>query len=615
MQRTLAPYGGLIAFCVLVAGVPSARARGRAELTLEAHPSRVAVGDRITVTVAVSVVAESQGGLLGGPPFRDYRAPRFGELDLLRKWSNQSQQISIVNGRARMQNTVTYYYVLVAKKAGTVHITPAQVRFHGQVSRSQGAVIQVDAGPATPPPVAPGQQPSLQGNEEVFVQVVPDKTTAWVSQQVTVTWYVYFRSQLQGMPAVRLPPKADDFLSEDLPFAKQQATRTLIGGVTYGVVPILRKAYFPQRSGKLRIGSLTVLTRVVGQGFFQVTPTTRSSSPAVITVKPLPTRGRPPGFHPGNVGRFRVRAQVKPTKLDARGAASLQVVVSGAGYLHGLKVDRITHMKGFKVRFAGQRTEVDRGSRISGRRINEYLLVPARTGTLKIPPICFPYFDPTRGAYVTNACSRPMTVTVTGHLSPSGAKDTGAGGRENELRRQIKPILQGKALHPRRPFRLYRSPLRWLLFGGPPLFLILFLAGRSLRRRLSQDTEARRRREARGRARRRLRKASALLKSGDHVAFFGEVAAVLHEQVGGRLGVRVQGLTSLDLRELLKGQGADPELVEALIETLEACDFARFAPAAADRGEMKGMLERTRSLLGRLEQSRIRAVRLEEANG
>jgi len=606
--RTLVSHSGLSLLLLLglMAAAPTA-ARARVEVSLDATPKQVSVGDRLTITVAISVSTQTRAGLLGSPALRDYQAPDLSAFEVLRRWSNQSQQISIVNGRAQVQNTVTYYYVVSPRKPGRYRVPAARVTYQSQVYRSNTVTVHVDSGPAPPPPITPGQQPDLRGDKDVYVQVVPDKATAWLGEQVTVTWYVYFRSQLQGMPMVRVPPKADDFLSEDLPLGQQNATRTLIGGVTYGVVPILRKAYFPQRPGSLTIGALTVEARVIGQGFFQVAPVRRASAPVLIRVKPLPTQGRPATFHQGNVGRFRVTAQVKPSRLDARGAASLTVTVSGAGYVHGLKVDRITRLDGFKVRFAGQRTEMNRSARISGKRIHEYLLVPTRTGHLTIPAICFPHFDPTRGAYVTRACSRPLTVTVTGTL-PAPAQGASGPARENELRRQIKPILQARRLHNRTPFRLYRSGLRWVLLGVPPLLVLLLLGGRALRRRLSQDTETRRRREARGRARRHLRRAAALLRGGDSVAFFAEIATVLGDQVSGRLGTRVQGLTSRDLRALLEAQGAEPEWVDALIETLEACDFARFAPAAAEPAEMQALLDRTRTLIAALERSRLRPL-------
>ena len=140
----------------------------------------------------------------------------------------------------------------------------------------------------------------------------------------------------------------------------------------------------------------------------------------------------------------------------------------------------------------------------------------------------------------------------------------------------------------------------------PVLFVAGFLLARGIRARWSQDTVSRQRREARGRVRQRLRLASSFLKAGNRVSFFGEIASVIHEQLAAKLGIKVQGLTTVELKQLLDECGMEGGLQKQLIDDLEVCDFARFAPAAAEDQQMADTLQRTRRLLDAIDRARLK---------
>jgi hypothetical protein len=591
---------------LLVGLAPAARADGQVSVSTELSPPRASVGDQVTLVVTIKISGPVRsGGILGGEPFDAYQPPGLKDLEVGRQWTSQSTQISIVGGRAQREVLYQYHYLVTPRRAGTLTIAPASVTYQGKVVRSNPVTLAVGTGPAAPPPHLPGQAPNLTGTEDLFVQVVPDKVKAYVGEQVTVTWYLYARTNMPRSPSLKTVPSTDSFFAEDLPFASPQVTRTTIGGETYAVVPIFRKALFPLKPGQLIVGPLTVEAMTVSSSYFSLTPVERSSAELAIEALPVPTAGVPPGFHAGNVGRFTVTAEVEPAQVDATSATSLRVTVEGTGYLHGIKVDRLEQIDGFKVRFAGQKTELGNAVTLGGKRIHEYVLIPVRTGTVPIPPVCFPHFDPEAARFVTDACSRPLSVTVSGTLPAAAAAVTaGASAQENELRAQLKPILQPPRLHDRRPWRLHRTPwLFWLAVLLPPLAFLATLGVRRLRESLLTDTEGRRLRLARGRVRARLRQAVRHLKAGQRVAFFTEIARVLEEHLTASLGVRVQGLTTPDLRAVLHESGIPVPLQERLVRELEMCDFARFAPAASAEEEMEVTLLRTREILADLDRA------------
>ncbi|MDX9999777.1 MAG: BatD family protein [Polyangia bacterium] len=600
----MSPVKTASAFLLVLGTIAPGSALGRTtvELEMEARPTRLALGDQTHVSVTVKVGSQASTGILGGPSFRDYRPPGLDDFEILRNWTSTSTQLSIVGGRAHREEIFSYQYVVRPRKAGRLLVSPAQVSFKGRTHSSNAITIQVDQGAAAPAPTLPGQAPNLKDDDEIFIQVMPDKPSAFVGEQVTVTWYLYTRTSLARQPEIKITPNTDPFFAEDLPYRTQEATRTTINGTIYAVLPIYRRALFPLKEGRLRVGPMTVEAMTVGQSYYSLTPVQRSSAEVFVEAKPLPQAGRPADFVQGNVGRYSVSAEVDPPQIDARSATSLRLTVSGQGFIHGLKVEAIQHLPGFRVRFAGQKTEMGQGIQLSGTRVNEYVLIPEQTGTLKVPPICFPHFDPARGTYVTDACSKALSVHVTGQLPTA---DTVSAGQDNELRRALKPILHGGALIHRSPWRWHRSPWRWPVLLLPVVAVLGLLAFRRLQARRAQDTEGRLRREARTRARGRLRLASSALRASDRVVFFGEISNVLQDQLSARLGVRVRGLTSPELERVLSESGLPANLSSRIFQTLEECDLARFAPAAATDAEMHEVFSRTKHLLDSLDRARI----------
>lgn len=603
------PLALLPALLALTAGPGQARAqasapadRAKVSVTMTVSPTKAKVGDQINLTVRVSIQQRirTRSFFSIRRPNYDLRLPSNLKKDFVVVHATPYQSNSIVGNQQSYRSD--YNYAISPRRAGRVLLRPAQVVFRGRTHSSRSAVVNVGVGPA-PPPSLPGQLPNLTGDEDLFVHAVADKRKAYVGEQVTVTWYLYYKSPVARRASIVTQPRTDNFFSEEIPFRVRTSTHTTIKGQIFTVTPVLRRALFPLKAGRLRVGSLGVEAYL---DYYQ--KVLRRSSVVSIEALSLPTQNVPTGFHPKNIGQFKVTAEVGQPRIDAHSATSLKVTVQGTGFIQGLRVDRIKQIPGFKIRFAGQKTEVAGGVQLGGKHIHEYVLIPTAVGAQKVPPICFPHFNPKKASYVTDACSAAVEVTVTGKLA-GGVGTTLAGtGRDNELRRRLKPILQASHLRDRTTWRLHKKKwLLWLLVLLPLLTLGAVVLVRVFRS-LDRDTESRRRRHARGHARKRLRLAASYLRDGDRVSFFTEIASVIQELLSARLGVRVQGITTTELKAMLEASNMTPALQERLLGDLEVCDFARFAPAADDESEMQGVLARTRKLLGEVERARLKPI-------
>ena len=89
-----------------------------------------------------------------------------------------------------------------------------------------------------------------------FIRVVPDKTRAFVGEQVTVGWSLYL-TQHQNQYETVTEPRTDGFWSEDIPSTNPQGhlslTQETMGGRAYKVGPAVQEGAVPAAAGKLTI--------------------------------------------------------------------------------------------------------------------------------------------------------------------------------------------------------------------------------------------------------------------------------------------------------------------------------------------------------------------------
>ncbi|MBK5286508.1 MAG: protein BatD, partial [Bacteroidia bacterium] len=88
-----------------------------------------------------------------------------------------------------------------------------------------------------------------------------------------------------------------------------------------------------------------------------------------------------------------------------------------------------------------------------------------------------------------------------------------------------------------------------------------------------------RRRKADRIARKRLKTAKKYLDAHEKQKFLDEMFRALWGFASDKLGVQVADLTRDKIREELEGRKVNEEIILAFNETVDACEYARFAPA------------------------------------
>ena len=575
---------------LLLAGLSPGLAFAQARVELSVDREIAAVGDTVEVTVEISVSGRGGYDDFVPPAMPGFRAAGSAMT---------SQNIEIINFQVRRREQRVYR--AVAEKVGRQQIGPAAIVVAGQRIESKRVAVEITKGGVSPTIPAPkAQMPSSGALTSVFLSASAAPRKVYVGQQLVAVWRLFTQSDVLGYQPTQ-QPVTDDFWVEELELARRlQFSGQEVQGHQYYAAPVLRKALFPQRAGKLSLGTLAAQIRVL-RGFGSRSMV-RQSEPIEIDVLPLPTQGQPADFAAQNVGQFEISARLDRARVKAGEAVQLRVLVQGSGNLRQLRVQRLQTIEGAKVYEPKVKDQLRLKEGVSGIKVIEYLVLPRRTGALQVPPVVLDFFDPSAEVY-RRVQTRALTIEVTGDLPPAGGRARTPNATRNVLQADIRPPRQPVVLkHTERAQPWSRVTLMLVLL--PVVLLSGVSVAERLKMRLSRQTSRSLARAAGRRVQQHLKRAQKLLDSGA-ADFFGELSSAISEQLAQTLDASVEGMTRSDLAARMRGVGLGEELVETTIAELDNCDFGRFARSAAAPQQRGEALGRTKKLVQRLAKSAV----------
>ena len=581
------------------------------ELTFIASVDRTRLGldDHLVLTVSVS------GSDIGGIP--EPMLPELEDFQLIGTNRSSSSQYTLVNGKMTSSKTIDHLYTLRPRKTGRLTIGPTRLDFKGRSYRTESIQIEVVKGSAapksspqtgTPTPSAPAV-PEEMTTDDLFVRVELDRRTAYVGEQVTATYALYNRTNLVNVQYGQVPSftgfwSEEIFNAERLNFQQQ-----VIGGKRYQTAVLKKMALFPTTSGEIEVEPLQLICDLRQPGrdlfdFFGRTQRVRiATRPVAVTVKPLPAEGRPADFS-GAVGQFTLTARADRTQLAVGEPLELTVEIRGKGNLKTLPQPRLPTLDDFKSFDPEISESISRsGGRIEGRKTYRHVLIPKAEGSAVIEPLILTYFDPAKGEY-QRAASEPIAITVLPGQEEMYAP--GAGLSKEEilvLGRDIRYIKPAPRDLQTRGDPLYSGVLFQLVQALPLLAVAGAILARRRRDRLSADVPYARRRRAAKAAGKHLKEAENLIGGTSPAPFCGALHRGLCHYLADKLNLTAAGLTSQDLRRELSRRDIGEDLIGRVIEAMNACDVARFAPAGGQPEDRCKMLSGARELIARLEKA------------
>ncbi len=547
----------------------------QAELKATVSKNPVARNERFTLTYDIIGQNASQFDPPNMGAFTNVQGP------------SRSNRVEYVNGV--MQQSISLEYTVQAPdKAGKYTILPATVKFGSESVQSNAITVTVT------------NEQSASGvnlNNEIFMRVSASKRDVYIGEQIYVTYKLYTRHE--GLYENDITqPKLGGFWVQDVEKEEQRGKLEELNGVRYLVHTLKEAVLVPQRTGTLTLDPMSLETTVRvesesgrrSRGFFSDPFFGRryenvrhkaTSRPLDITVKALPTAGKPAAFN-GAVGEFELETDITNEETAVNEAVTLRITVSGTGNLNLLPQPKVDFPKAFEVYDPRLIEDVKvSGGKIGGKRTYEYLLIPRSPGEYKIAPVEFAWFDPASGQYVFKQSPEYRIKVARG--SGEGAAAVSPGVRREDVEVLADDIR-------------YIKTSAGSLGGGKPLFgsaffisvvcsvpaslLFVFLIAR---RRDSQksDSVAMRRSGANKIARKRLGVARKALASNADQTVYEEVSKALWGYLSDKLVIDAAQLSQDSARAALQRRSVAPELINALFTAIEKCELARFAPGAA----------------------------------
>lgn len=626
--RTRPPTLLFVALALLALGRASSAQAQSVDVTMRTSAETVAAGQRLLLEVRVDV----EGGQA-----EEIEMPALDAFEVLSQQTSRPMSFSFGFGTGRgttssIKSSLTQRITLRALQPGRHTIAPARTRVNGKYFASQPVTIEVTGsavapstaapspgfGPADPglgaDPTVPPPDGGLDGAEyddKVFLRTVVDKPEAYVGEQVTVTVYLYSRTRTDPNTQVTREPTTEGFWVQDLLPMRRRVQTSIVNvrGRRFRTLVLRQFAAFPLRAGTLTIGAPRADLNQA-QSVFSLFgggrpsgPLTRDGVPVEVTVKPLPSSGRPTGEV--HVGQLQLEVKAEPADAKVGDAITIEARLQGEGNLKNLRLPDPT-IQGMEVLKPEVQDEVSTaGGRVSGTRTVRWLALAREPGRKQLSPFTVDSFDPDTGQY-RRLKSRTIALNVRGQAAGTAdASGTTTGGDPNanggnNQRSRFGPVRVESELE-RATAPVHDSSWYWLLMAAGPLLLLGQASLRSGRRRLAGRAQGQAPARAMKAAHAQLDTASRHASGGDAQACFAEIAASLKAALESRLQAPVGGLTFGALRDRLTAAGMAGPMAERLVHELETCDAARFNPAGSDASQLADAVGRARRLLQELE--------------
>lgn len=549
-------------------------------------PEVVVSGDQFRLTFTIN-----------SQKIRDFRAPNIQDFEVL-MGPSRSQQSStqIINGQVTSTSSITFTYILMADKEGTYTIPGATVMVNGNTHTSNSVKIKVlppdqDAGQGNKSSSRNQVAGSKITDKELFITATASKTNVYEQEAFLLTYKVYTQVNLTNLHGDT--PDLKGFHTQEVELPRQKTfSLEHYNGKNYSTTIWQQFVLFPQQSGKLEIPSITfdaTVAQMVASAdpfdaFFNggsnyVNINKKLVTPKItINVKELP-EGKPANFS-GGVGEFTLSSSISTQELKTNDAVTIKLVISGSGNMKLINTPEV----GFPQDFEIYDPKVDNKFNLTrdglaGSKVIEYLAIPRHAGDYTIPPIEFSYFDLKSQSYKTLK-TEPYSLKV---AKGEGNSDQVVANFTNKedlkvLGKDIRYIKTGETnLQPKDNY--FFGTIGYYLWYIIPLVLFITFMVIYRKQAIENANVAKvRTKKANKVATKRMKNAGKLLAEKKQEAFYDEVLKALWGYISDKLNIPVSQLSKDNIEEKLNEYGVTSELVTDFINTLNECEFARYAP-------------------------------------
>ena len=593
-------------------------------LTVSAK-KQVVVGERFQIVFE----ANAEG--------KNFSAPSFEGFTVVGgPFTSTSSSFQMVNGSMSHSVKCTYTFALQAYQEGTFHVGSASLNVKGTKIVSEPFDIKVlpddgsHAAPTssgTPSGQSQAQQntndPQVSG-KDLFLRVIPSKKSAYIGEQVVLTYKLYTKVPVSSLSVEKVPSYAGFWTKDitDNTGGSLRQSSEYINGVEYTSAEIQKVIIVPQRAGKHTIDPMTVecIAQIRTESnrqrsmdpfeaFFNDPFFNRnianvkkelSSQSFTLDVKNLPAADKPESFA-GAVGNYSFKSDIDKSELSTNEAVTLTLTVTGSGNVELLQMPEPVFPPDFEVYDPKITVSTDVDAQgLKGTKKAEYLVIPRRAGSFSVPRVEFSYFNPATASYHT-LLSEPYELSV-----KKGKDDQGGGvyaSNQEDIKylgSDVRHIMRGDAKLKQKNTAFFGSTVYYVALLALLLAFVIMLFVLKKHEEMSKDTAASRNRKADKVARGRLKLAAQYLKDKKQDKFYEEMSQALWGYIADKTGIERSKLSMSTVSETMKEKQVPDALTQQFVDTLNSCEFARFAPGSAEE-KMDDLYQRGLEVISKAE--------------
>lgn len=545
-------------------------------------PSEVAVGRRFQVSFIIETTESVS----------DFKAPSFRNANIVFGPSRgQNSSYSNINGQITRSHQVSFTYYLVAPAEGTVTIPPASVSVGGKIYKTTPHSIKVvKDNPQSAPASAAASSPSTSENidaNSLFLRATASKSHLTKGEEVIISYKLYTAVGVSECQITQ-PPASKGFWLEDLP-GKEHLGTEVIDGKKYDVFELRRFAAYPQTDGNLIIDPMEIEINVVlasrsnsffdsffgGGTSYRRVPKKLKSNSLNLSTSPLPTP--PEGFN-GAVGSFDLKSAIDSSVPKTGEPITIRYTISGSGNIQLINTIDPRFPRDFEVYEPKTFDNLSRGyNGVSGSKTFEYILIPRIRGEYTIPPVTLTYYNPKKKTYKTIA-SQPHTIKVSKGSSTPSSATVYLNDKEQYKNRDIEYLA-----FPKRGIQNFTlwitSGWYWMILAGMVLAFAAVFGIKHRQTTVRKDISRVRWQRSHRIAKKRMAVAKKNLQKGNQEPFYASVSQAIWGYLSDKYNINLAQLSMENIQSILSGRNINQETIHNIIQTLEHCEYARFAPA------------------------------------
>lgn len=534
---------------------------------------------------------------------------------------NQSQSMSMINGNISQSTTISI--LIYARKEGKYTIGSAFVNSGNQKLETKPFTIEVVK--ASPQPTNQNTQANQSqdenqyaseiSNDDVFVRCFLSKTSCYKGEQIHLSYKLYSRYQIIDFAPKELRKSFEGFWNkEDVNTGQFSGTTENINGINYYVLDTYNTYLFAQKTGKISIDPIEIICRVrrqskrqprniieqlFGTGGYEDVDVKIKCKPLKVEVIDLPNTNKPLEFS-GAVGDFSYKAELDREQVKANEAVNLKITISGKGNLQLIEPLKLNLPESFESYDPKVTDNIRTTGGVSGSITYNYLIIPREKGEFILNNLGFNYFNAAKKQY-TIIPSPDMKISVLEGDAQTAKIVTPIKNGIKESENDIRYIKTGNLELKTKNTIFFSSALHYLLLLLPTLLFILGIIFINKHKEANSDIIAVKQRKAAQLAKKQLIIAEKQMMSNEKDLFFTEILNALHKYIGDKFAMSIVDLSKNKITEMLLSKGIQIETANKIIETLNTCEFAKYAPSSVT-GDLKQVYNDTIILISKIEE-------------